>query len=375
MRQSWLAMTVATLVRFARSEFPTMSLHPARSEVAASGVGPLLIFAGGLLGKEVGANRNASDAVDMFDMASGGNRSTLRLSAPRAFDGGQNAATVCRGKLFIAGGAYANGSKSDLVDVFDLHTRRFESPLRLSSGRSFIAVTALETAGLVFFGGGELSEDEAHPERSKDSDVVDIWSVDKKAWLTPGKLSLGRKKLAATTHKDTIVMFAGGFRSNMGADGYRAEVDMYDVSTGRWSKGRLAEGRMRLAAASSGDCSLFAGGEVNTTNNDGSGIVDVFCDGVWTMTELSIRRYELSAATLNGKIYFGGGNGGVRNLDPMAGTRVDIFDSAVQEWSHVDLPSPRDRLGAAATEAMGGLVCFSGGIGARLDCLSASGMV
>ena len=39
----------------------------------------------------------------------------------------------------------------------------------------------------------------------------------------------------------------------------------------KWSTAKLAQGRMRLAAASSGDCALFAGGEVNTTNNDGSG--------------------------------------------------------------------------------------------------------
>jgi hypothetical protein len=31
--------------------------------------------------------------------------------------------------------------------------------------------------------------------------------------------------------------------------------------------------------------------EVNTTNNDGSGIVDMYCGGEWSLTELSIRRY------------------------------------------------------------------------------------
>ena len=50
---------------------------------------------------------------------------------------------------------------------------------------------------------------------------------------------------------------------------------------------------------------LFAGGEVNTTNNDGSGLVDMYCGGEWLLTELSIRRYELSAASLAGKLYFG----------------------------------------------------------------------
>lgn len=121
-----------------------------------------------------------------------------------------------------------------------------------------------------------------------------------------------------------------------------------------------------------GCSALFAGGEVNTTNNDGSGIVDMFCAGEWYVTELSIRRYELSAASLGGKLYFGGGNGGERNLNRDAGSRVDIFTAATREWSHVDLPVARDRLGAAATEHDGGLVCFSGGSQGRLDCLHAA---
>ena len=123
-------------------------------------------------------------------------------------------------------------------------------------------------------------------------------------------------------------------------------------------------------AANAGSCAVFAGGEVNVTQNDGSGIVDMFCYGKWALTELSIRRYESASAVLKGKIYFGGGNGGEHNLDPNAGTRVDIFDSASRGWTHVDLPSPRDRLVAAATEAGGGQVCFSGGDGGRLDCLT-----
>jgi hypothetical protein len=55
------------------------------------------------------------------------------------------------------------------------------------AGRSFLAVTALEKQGLVFFGGGELAEDEKHPENSSDADVVDIWSVEKQQWLPSAK--------------------------------------------------------------------------------------------------------------------------------------------------------------------------------------------
>ena len=65
---------------------------------------------------------------------------------------------------------------------------------------------------------------------------------------------------------------------------------------------------------------IVRAGEVNTTNNDGSGIVDLFCSGAWSVTELSIRRYELASVSIGGKLYFGGGNGGVHNFNPLAGT-------------------------------------------------------
>lgn len=345
---------------------PTMSLIPPRREVAAAAVGSVLLFAGGM-----STTGEVTDAVDLFDLARGGERTSLTLAAPRAFDGGQNVAVACRGKVFVAGGAYANGSKSDLVDVFDLGTRKFEEPLTLSAGRSFLAVAALEKEGLVFFGGGELAEDENHPENSADADVVDIWSVDKHAWLPTAKLTVGRKKLSATSLGDELVLFAGGFRSNMEGQGYRREVDIFNVTSGVWSSAVLAQGRMRLASAASGNCAVFAGGEVNTTNNDGSGIVDLYCDGQWSVTELSIRRYELASAALGKYLYFGGGNGGVRNFNPLAGSRVDVLDTTTLEWSHIDLPTPRDRLGAVSTLENGGLVCFSGGgvDGALIDCL------
>ena len=46
-------------------------------------------------------------------------------------------------------------------------------------------------------------------------------------------------------------------------------------------------------------------------------------------------RYELAAAASGSKLYFGGGNGGERNLNPLAGARVDIFDVQTREWQHV----------------------------------------
>lgn len=128
---------------------------------------------------------------------------------------------------------------------------------------------------------------------------------------------------------------------------------------------------MRLASASAGDCAVFAGGEVNMANTHGSGIVDLYCSGEWSVAELSIRRYELASAELGSYVYFAGGTEGGQDGNPRGGPRVDMFDSATREWTHFDLPTPRYRLGAAATTEGGGLVCFSGGgvDGEQVDCV------
>ena len=44
------------------------------------------------------------------------------------------------------------------------------------------------------------------------------------AWLPAAKLSVGRKKLAATTLHDTTVLFGGGFKSGVEPAGYRASL-------------------------------------------------------------------------------------------------------------------------------------------------------
>ena len=93
---------------------------------------------------------------------------------------------------------------------------------------------------------------------------------------------------------------------------------------------------MRLASAAVGGCVVVAGGEVNTTHNDASGVVDMLCEADaedateggadggdqgedqvgesrsagagageeqeeadWQVAELSARRYELAAASLS----------------------------------------------------------------------------
>ena len=116
------------------------------------------------------------------------------------------------------------------VDVFDFETRLMRAPLRLSQNKSFLAVTCLEPQNLVFFGGGEIAEDEKNPSQSSDSNVVEVFSVAKYQWVEPLTLSVARKKLSATSVLSRYVLFGGGFLSNNGSEGFVAFAwaDMLD---------------------------------------------------------------------------------------------------------------------------------------------------
>jgi len=49
-------------------------------------------------------------------------------------------------------------TQSAVLDIFDVATKSFDpTPPPLSAGRSFLAVVALEAAGLVLFGGAATS--------------------------------------------------------------------------------------------------------------------------------------------------------------------------------------------------------------------------
>lgn len=151
----------------------TFALTVPRKEVAAFGVAGVAVFAGGI----ESATGVASDVVEVFDVDRGVALPPLRLPVPVVFDGGQNVATECRGKGYFAGGALSDGSKSAMVFEYDPAQHTLAHLHNLSTGRSFLAVTALEAAGLVLFAGGEVNEDEKQPSKSADSATVDIWDI------------------------------------------------------------------------------------------------------------------------------------------------------------------------------------------------------
>ena len=244
-----------------------LTLSTPRSRLAAAAVDNLVVFAGGL-----GTDGTPSAVVDVFDLGRGGKRTTLQLSVARDFDGGQNMGAVLGSRAYFGGGA--EPAQSAAVDIFDASKMRVMTPPPpLSSGRSFLATVALPAAGLVLFGGGENAEDEKHPEASRDSDTVDVWSAREERWLPPMRLSWPRKKLAATAVENgSVAIFAGGYtsdsnHSNCGSPAVRPGMGCYRRRLTSLTRGR-ARGRRpswcrggcgwRRRASAAVPCSLAA---------------------------------------------------------------------------------------------------------------------
>jgi hypothetical protein len=124
-------------------------------------------------------------------------------------------------------------------------------------------------------------------------------------------------------------IFASGSR---GAD-VSSVVDMYNSLTRAWSTAYLSVARMDPVAASVGSVALFAGGTSRNPSYNGdpfygsgpysdSRVVDIFhvSTGKWSNASLSVARKYLAATTVGNMSIFAGGE----NSDA-----VDMFQLAI----------------------------------------------
>lgn len=117
---------------------------------------------------------------------------------------------------------------------------------KLPSGEGRQYGTAVGCGGKLIFAGGQIAGG-----RSK---AVDIFDVSSGKW-TNSTLSVARSNLAAACGAGRYAVFAGG--QIPGSD----VVDVLDTTTGQWGElPALSYGRGWLAGAGAGKCVVFAGG-------------------------------------------------------------------------------------------------------------------
>jgi hypothetical protein len=157
-----------------------------------------------------------------------------------------------------------------------------------------------------------------------------------------GTLSQARSFMAVASAGNKI-LFAGGSE-------WSSRVDIYDISTNKWSTAELSYGRSNgIAAVTNGNKIFFAGGETSdgTVPADVVDIYDVSTD-TWTVAHLSLGGDDIAAAAVGDNVLFAGGMGGLTGGEARAG-RVDIYNLATNTWSIASLSKYKVRGHVAVT--------------------------
>lgn len=340
------------------------SLSISRNYAAVVSYGDKVYFGGGKYGS--GADPQYTNLVDVYDGITN-TWSTLTLSKKRQVGGGGAAGNKVVfgggiGRTDISGPVYLYAT----VDIFDI-TTGVRTTGKLSKARSNISVGAAGNK-IVFAGGWywDMSYNTIN------SNAVDIYDVSTGLW-TKTTLSIKRESMAVAVVGNEII-FAGGATNNGGTV---KNVDIYDVSTDTWTTTNLPTARYGLKTAVVGTNAYFAGGLFDVTENE----VDVYntVSDSWSTIYLPVSLSSFSMSVINDKIYFAGGyDSGSSTYSNL----VQIYDPATSTWT-TDYLSQGRRDVAALTVVNKGF--FAGGIYAygypvalttkRVDILSTSSPV
>lgn len=250
------------------------------------------------------------------------------------------AAAQSGSKAYFAGGK--KGPFTDYVylkstDIYD-DASHLWSRTSLSTAREVGGAGAVR--GKLFFAGGRSAYTMYK--------VVDIFDAATGA-RSKANLAQARTNIAVGSAGNKIV-FAGGWYWDPSFNQlYSNTVDIYDVSTGLWSRSTLSQRRDTISVASVGDKILFAGGLATIGISSSVDIYDVSTN-TWTTASLSAPRYGATVNVVGSKAYFAGSANGVPT--------IDVYDSTTNGWSVLAMP---DTLAAMSGAVIGNQIFYAGG--------------
>jgi len=205
------------------------------------------------------------------------------------------------------------------------------------------AVTAVASAGnKILFAGGYGSGGAGTSSR------VDIYDISTNKWSIAELTKRPQGKVIAVAAGNKI-FFAGG-RDQVGFQ----DIDIYDVTTNTWSHSYfLTIYGDELAAAAVGNKVLFTGGNHGIYPSSSVDIYDL-TSNTWSTAYLSSPTNNATAVSANNKVYFTGGDAWTQRISNV----IDIYDNATGGWStsHMQVP----RLGPV-TISVNGVLYFAGG--------------
>ncbi len=321
------------------------SLEQQRQGLSATGVGDVVIFAGGFY-----SDGTLSTDINILNVsatdAAWWRWSQLNFSEPRSW----LAATTVNNLALFAGGQ-TETNVSNRVDIFNI-TSGIWTVANLSVPRSHLAATTV--GEIAFFGGGQDYYGEVF------YSTVDIFNITSGKWII-SNLSIGRSWLAATTLNNQYAIFAGGTNLTAEFEFYIPGmdiVDIFDIQTQKWSQARLSVPRFALAATSISGYALFGGGR---SYSSVSATLDIWelSTNSWCKVKLSEERYALAASSISTVAYFAGG---FQNIGAFGSSKrpTDIIDilyqSDIQNFCKPSPPVHDDETNVFVIALISGLV-------------------
>lgn len=242
---------------------------------------------------------------------------------------------------------FTNGSN---WDIFDANTNLHTTGL-LSFSRPQIRVVSYGEK--VYLGGGKYGYF-ADPQYSKN---VDVYNAATDSWTTLF-LSKNREVGGAGAAGNKVVFAGGTGRTDIAGPVYiYATADIFDATTGARTTGKLSKARSNIAVGAAGNKIVFAGGWFwdMSYNRVPSNAVDIYdaSTGIWTKTTLSQKREDLAVAVVGNKIVFAGGSSNIGTVK-----NVDVYDVSTDTWTTSMLPTARYAMKSAV---VGTNAYFAGG--------------
>lgn len=285
------------------------SLSTARMYMGATTVGNYALFGGG-------NNGNNLSTVDAYHV-------NLTRSTPTSLSEARHyiAATTVGGRYALFGGGNNGSGSSSVVDAYDVNLTR-STPTSLNEASYSLAATTVG-GGYALFGGGNT-----------ESTITTAYSAGLIRMASP-RLS-GSKTSVHATNVGNYALFAGGFRSGVGA---LLTVDAINTSLILSTPTDLSQKRSG-PAATIGDYALFSGDSTET--------VDAYDTGLTRSTQTVSSQVDLhsAATTVGGYAMFGGGYVGRPYYTSSAAVDAYSVNNKVQVY-----PGTKYKLGSMSSES------------------------
>jgi N-acetylneuraminic acid mutarotase len=231
-------------------EWTTAELSEARSYMAAATLGNKVFFAGGgNWGINGNSFYNGSSVVDIYDNSTN-TWSKASLSVGRY----ELSATVSGSQIYFAGGltapVFGQGHVERTIDIFDGSNNTW-SVSELYEPKADMASIAV--GNKIFWAGG-LSDLNS----PNTSNLVEIRDVNTGVSVL-SCLHVGKYRLDAALKGNAIVFLNGITHQTFSTD-YLDQIDLYDLTTGKWSVGQLDHPLTAAGVISAKNALYIAGG-------------------------------------------------------------------------------------------------------------------